>query len=241
MHNPNKQAASFGTGNVIQVARSSAVLLLYIGIVLFGGVAGFLTGSYISKAFWPRWDSEPLPQAPSLITEILFVDYRIPIGVPTSDQVLVATHEGQLYSLLQNNWHPVESLPSGSRVITVTKVNNSIVAVTDDDAQYQLEGFAWIPQTENDEATPLRNQNQCAAEGREQPPVKRKVIDSKGVVLTHSISESSRCHILTEDGNLYVWTRNDSAFDSLPIMAIGAFLGVIVSIWALAAINIIRR
>lgn len=225
----------------MRFTKSAGSLLFYIIIIVLGCGIGSWIGISVSERYLMEWDHKTLSDTPNDIKYIIFVDFQLASSNYSDDMVLVKTSDGELYSLHQNKWQIISPIPFDSESVIITKLNGNILAISKEGTSFQLSNNQWFQQSDIREDIPIKEQFECASGGRNSPPVSQQVLDSNGMILNHALSKSVRCYVLQNDGSLHIWVQNDSAFESLPIVAISAFLGMIASLWIIVYISIDKK
>lgn len=182
--------------------------------VIISLVALFMGGIGLAVAYFMfldldyeiPWDHYTLQGVPKEITSIEYVDIKSSLDDPTGDIVYVATEDGKTYAN--------------------TLFENDWLLVEP------------VSTSENDHTS------NCAPEWPDAPsnapiwdppPVTENVLDSAGVRFERPFSIIIRCYVLSDDGNLEVWIREDNAssmglFEFVHYAQVFGCLGVIVGI-----------
>ncbi len=127
--------------------------------------------------------------------------------------------------------------PTGDTIYVITK-DYSIYSNTLFEKEWKL--AQANPSWEEDYASscaPAWPGAQSDAEIWNAPPVEKKVVDSRGVRFEHALAIAVRCYVLSEDGSLEVWTREDSAISIIAFLQcgsvyvlVGVLLGIIIGV-----------
>ncbi|HUI87407.1 MAG TPA: hypothetical protein VLX61_01655 [Anaerolineales bacterium] len=186
--------------------RSSVSKALVIAVlaVLFGS-GGCAIAYFEFMVYNLPWHTYQVPSPPVPASRILHIDYKSTFADPTGDTIYVSTVGKSVYST---------TLFENGWALAQANPN------WDDDS--------------SSTCAPQWAGAQSDAQIWQPPPVEKHVVDSRGVRFEHSIAIGVRCYVLTGDGHIEVWTREDTG---IPIIAflqcglayafIGALLGVL--------------
>ena len=201
-------------------------------ITIFFMIGGGLIGVVIAFNAPPAWEKSNIISHTKDVSEILFVDHNDPDKVQ-NDIVYVKTKFGDVYSILHNEWVLLPALPNKEIINKIganaSDTNSFIVATSNENRFYQLEGKNWKSVNEYKEFHWSNEFDQCATtkEWRHPPPVEAGVIDSKGVVFEHTISGFFKCYVLYKDGHLDAWSFEASSLADVGLLQIYCVVGII--------------
>ena len=182
--------------------------LIIAALALLMGAVGLTAAYFRFMTYDLPWHTYRLSDPPKGAAGIVHVEYQANQHDPAGDTIYVVTQDGSVYA---------------NRLFT--------------------KGWGLVqsnPSREEDRSSacaPVWPGAQSEAEIWSAPPVEKKVVDSRGVRFEHSASIAVRCYMLSEDGSLEVWTREDSIMGIIaflqcgPVYALaGALLGVLTGI-----------
>ena len=189
----------------------SNALIVVILALLLGG-GGCAIAYFEFMVYDLPWHTYQVSSPPIPAKRILHIEYKSTLADPTGDTIYVNTADNSVYS--------TTLFESGW---TLAKANPNWYDDSSSTCAPQWPGAQsddqiWQP-----------------------PPVEKNVVDSRGVRFEHAIAMSVRCYVLTEDGHIEVWTREDSGLPIIAFMQCGlgyAFIGVLLGV--LSGIGIIH-
>jgi hypothetical protein len=182
--------------------------LIIVPLALLMGGVGLAIAYFQFMVYDLSWDTYQLNNPPKETIGIIHIDYKSTLADPMGDTIYVITKDHFVYS-------------------------NTL---------FEKEwGLAQAdPSWEEDYAstcTPVWPGAQSDAQIWSAPPVEKKVVDSRGVRFEHAMAIAVRCYVLSEDGSLEVWTREDSAIAIIAFLQcgsvyalFGALLGIIIGV-----------
>lgn len=133
-------------------------------------------------------------------------DYEIPwkhFALPTPPKEIVAISHIEFHSYLDD--------PTGDTVYITTK-NGALYSNTLFQKDWLL--IEDTPNFEKDytsDCAPTWAGTQSNSQIWDPPPTGKNVFDSAGIRFEHTLAIDVRCYVLTDDGNLEVWAREDNA------------------------------
>lgn len=179
--------------------------LIIAVIILLSGGVGFLVGNFVIGEYNPPWKHYELESAPPNLVNIEFIEIKSTLFDPTGDIVYVSDKDGIVYS---NTTFQTEWLV----VEPIPTWENNYLIDCISERLGPNKAHIW-----------------------DNPPVKRTVIDSAGVIYDRPLSTIVRCYVLLDDGSIEVWVHSDDflrylAFDFFKKVfpLFGSILGVII-------------
>jgi hypothetical protein len=195
--------------------KSNSCLVNSLKISFWGllmGVFGLVLSYFLflDTQYEIPWGRYHLPDAPKEAINIVFVEIVSTLEDPSGDIIYISTEDSSVYS---------NTLYENSWLL--------VESVSNWDSDHISDCAPVWPGAPTD------------AQIWEAPPVKNNIIDSAGVRFERPLSIIVRCYVLSDDGSLEVWVREDNAgkagvysfaFFAPRFAILGIMVGVIIGV-----------
>lgn len=173
-------------------------LIIVFPAILLCGI-GVLFAYRMFLVYDLPWKHTSLPPPPDEIVDIVHIDFQSYMDDPTGDTIFVAAKDGAVYS---NTLFGNEWLP--------------VESVPDWGTDYTNQCAPTWPGAQSD--APIWDP----------PPVEKKVADSAGVRFEHAMAIAVRCYVLSDDGSLDIWAREDDvSIGVAPFVLLAPVMGIL--------------
>ncbi len=163
--------------------------LIIVSLALLMGGVGLATAYFmflnLNQDYDIPWKHFTLPTPPKEIVAISHIEFHSYLDDPTGDTVYIMTKNGAIYS---NTLFQKDWL--------------------------LVEGTSNFEKDYTSDCAPTWAGAQSDSQIWDPPPAKENILDSAGVRFEHSLAIDVRCYVLSDDGNLKVWVREDNAGSS---------------------------
>ena len=219
------------TRNEIKMNGRSVLsnILFKATLIVGGGLLGLVAGIFVYEFFLPPWKTLEIQSTYTNGVDILFVDFYRTDDDPADDVLYIRTQLGDIYSVSNNQWLLIPSLPGENAILEIKRrdgyADSPIVAITPDNKVFQLIDNKWEALEDPKEPFWGVEPKQCS-NWRKRLSF-RKIIDSSGVSFAHALADSEKCYVLFDDGDLEVWTRTQDAFTLMGTLGISVLIGIV--------------
>lgn len=178
--------------------------LLVFALATIFGIVGCAFAYSQFMVYEIPWQNHRLPSPPRGTVQIVHIQIKSFADDPKGDTVYVETENSTIYSY--------------------TLFEDAWLSVDEiPDSDFQI----------SDTCAPDWPGAQSGADIWDPPPVEKNVLDSDGERIEHAIAIFVRCYVLSDDGSLELWTREDSALAIIAFLQCGlgyAFIGILLGI-----------